>query len=142
MFQAPTLWPHMTVAQHVLFGLHFMTARDGRRRLEEVLDGVGLREFAGAYPFELSGGQARLVALARTVAPCPRHLLLDEPLANLDSSSRDRVLALVDQIAGREGCSLCMVTHDTADAVRLATRVVRLDGGRLEEAADLEEVRS
>lgn len=142
MFQAPTLWPHMTVAEQVLFGLHALTARDARRRLEEVLDDTGLRGLAQAHPIELSGGQARLAALARTIAPRPKHLLLDEPLANLDGASRDRVLTLIDRTARECGCALCVVTHDLTEAGRLGTRFVRLEEGRLEDRADYEEVRS
>jgi iron(III) transport system ATP-binding protein len=131
VFQAPALWPHMTVAEHVTFGLNGMAQTAARQRLRDVLEQVSLTGLEGRYPGELSGGQARLVALARTLAPRPRHLLLDEPLVNLDPASKDRLLGVIDDTIRRERCSLLYVTHDGAEAARLATRVLRMKDGSL-----------
>jgi iron(III) transport system ATP-binding protein len=131
VFQAPALWPHMTVAEHVRFGLNGMAKAAARQRVREVLEQASLAGLERRYPAELSGGQARLVALARTLAPRPRHLLLDEPLANLDSALKERLLGLIDEAARRERCSLLYVTHDGGEAARLATRALRITDGRL-----------
>jgi len=131
VFQAPTLWPHMTVAQHVMFGLNGMRKTDANRRLKALLARTALTGLEARYPAELSGGQARLVALARTLAPSPKHLLLDEPLANLDPELKERLLDVIDETLEGEGCSLLYVTHEAREGARLAARVLRLENGRL-----------
>jgi len=131
VFQSPALWPHMTVAAQVAFGLRGLSTAAIRQRVDDVLAQVSLDGLGSRYPHELSGGQARLAALARTLAPRPRHLLLDEPLANLDAALKDRLIDTIDGILRRERCSLLYVTHDGGEAARLATRVLRIEGGRL-----------
>ena len=82
VFQAPALWPHMTVAKNILFGLNGMPKQEASNRLDELLVQTGLTGLEQRYPSQLSSGQARRVALARTLAPKPRCLLMDEPLTN------------------------------------------------------------
>jgi iron(III) transport system ATP-binding protein len=131
VFQEPALWPHMTVAAHVLFGLHGMSKDEARRRLAELMELTGLEGLEGRYPDQLSGGQARRVALARTLAPCPRCLLFDEPLTNLDEESKTRMLELIDRAAQLSGAALLYVTHNRGEAEGLGASVMRMEEGRL-----------
>jgi ABC-type Fe3+/spermidine/putrescine transport system ATPase subunit len=132
VFQAPSLWPHMTVAQNILFGLNGISRRDGRRRLDELLQQTSLKGLENRYPSQLSGGQARRVALARTLAPRPRCLLMDEPLTNLDPDLKGQLVALIKQTAEQEGVCLLYVTHDADEAKCISERVLVLRDGRLE----------
>ncbi|RPI31825.1 MAG: ATP-binding cassette domain-containing protein, partial [Chloroflexota bacterium] len=116
MFQTPALWPHLTVAQNVAFGLHGLPKNESRERLHHLLDQAGLAHLARRYPHQLSGGEARRVALARTLAPRPACLLLDEPLANLDPESKDRLRGLVLEIVRNTQACLVWVTHDAEEA--------------------------
>jgi iron(III) transport system ATP-binding protein len=131
VFQAPTLWPHMTVAQHVAFGLNHLPKTEARQRIDEMLTAMSLNGLERRHPWQLSGGQARLVALARTLAPRPRHLLMDEPLANVDPALKTRLLEAIDDQVRQAGCSLTYVTHDGGELARLADRVLRLENGQL-----------
>ncbi len=129
VFQSPALWPHMTVARNVGFGLHGLSRSEARRRLEQVLADVGLEALAGRYPHQLSGGEARLAALARALAPRPSCLLLDEPLVNLHPSLKAAMLGRIDELARRTGAGLVYVTHDQAEAAFLAETAVFLEDG-------------
>lgn len=131
VFQSPALWPHMTVAQHLLFALDRTTGLATRQRLSELAEQTGLTPLLHRYPHQLSGGEARRVALARTLAPRPGILLLDEPLTNLDDVSRDALLALIREHLDQGGATLLYVTHDEAEARGVAQRILRLDHGRL-----------
>lgn len=130
VFQQPTLWPHMTVWQHLLFAARERPAR-ARARLRELLDAVGLHELADRYPGELSGGQARRVALARALAAQPKLLLLDEPLTNLDGQAREEMQAIIQATARELGCALLCVTHDEREAAAMTTRRLHIAAGRL-----------
>ena len=133
VFQDYLLFPHLTATDNVAFGLR--TAGTPRAAAREAarawLDRMGLAEHAGARPHALSGGQAQRVALARALAPGPRLLLLDEPLAALDAGTRMTVRAdLRRHLADFPGCSV-LVTHDPLDAMVLADHLVVLEGGRV-----------
>lgn len=129
--QASALWPHMTVAQNVLFGLHGLPRDEARRRLEHLLERTGLSPLARRYPHQISGGEARRVALARALAPRPRCLLMDEPLTNLDGELRDALLDLIRDLVGETRASLLYVTHRPEEAAALGGRVLRLRAGRV-----------
>ncbi|APZ52864.1 ABC transporter ATP-binding protein [Salipiger abyssi] len=136
MFQAPSLYPWMTVAQNAALGLRF--SRRGHeiaRRVPEVLDLVDLKSFAGRNVQELSGGQQQRVALARSLATNPEVLLLDEPFSALDAFTRRSLQRDVRAIARDLGLTLVIVTHDVSEAVRMADRVLVLDAnpGRIAE---------
>ena len=134
VFQDYALFPHLTVAQNVAYGLPGGKGRDGR--VEEVLslahlDGLGTR-----MPHELSGGQQQRVALARALAPGPEVVLLDEPFSNLDAALRTRVRAEMRDILTDAGATAIFVTHDQEEALSLADEVaVMLDGTVAQKAA-------
>lgn len=131
VFQQPTLWPHMTVWQHLLFAGRERVDRAARERLRDLLDAVGLHELAARYPGELSGGQARRVGLARALAARPKLLLMDEPLTNLDEQSKEEMQSIAQGTARELGCGLLFVTHDEREAAMMTTRCLRIAAGRL-----------
>jgi iron(III) transport system ATP-binding protein len=131
VFQSPALWPHMTVAAHLRFGLHGVPRAEAERRVTELAELTGLQGLEKRYPDQLSGGQARRVALARTLAPRPRCLLMDEPLTSLDDELREQMLGLIDRAAAETGAALVYVTHDRSEAVALGAAIWRMDAGRL-----------
>jgi len=135
VFQSAALWPHMTAAQNIGFGLGGRPGFDVRARVAEMLERVGLAGMGERYPDQLSGGEARRVALARALAGDPRLLLMDEPLTSLDPDLRSAMLDLVDRMVAASGASLVYVTHVADEAAKLAGRVVVLEGGRLRPAS-------
>jgi thiamine transport system ATP-binding protein len=128
VFQDEQLFPHRTVQQNVEFGLKMqgIDAPARRERAEELLHLVGLDGFGIRHVTDLSGGEAKRVALARSLAPRPRVLLLDEPLTGLDRELHDRLAGDVASILRTEGTTALLVTHDAAEASRIADRVVAL----------------
>lgn len=141
MFQAPSLYPWMSVAQNAALGLKF-TRRTHliKTKIPEVLDLVDLGGFADRNAQELSGGQQQRVALARSLATDPEILLLDEPFSALDAFTRRSLQSDVRQIAHRLGLTLILVTHDVSEAVRMADRVLVLDAnpGRIADDTKIE----
>ncbi|WP_448595132.1 ABC transporter ATP-binding protein [Thermoflexus hugenholtzii] len=127
MFQDPCLLPWLSVRENVRFGIRFLglSGAESRRRVEEALAWVGLREVADWYPHQLSGGMAQRVALARALARQPRVLLLDEPFSALDAPTRQALGELIRRVAG-EGIGVVLVTHDVEEAIRLADEVMIL----------------
>ncbi len=123
MFQKPSLYPWMTVADNVGLGLAF-AGRKEPERVATLLEMVGLSDKAGANPQSLSGGQQQRVALARSLATSPETLLLDEPFSALDAFTRSALQDEVSRIARQEGLSMVMVTHDIEEAVAMADRVL------------------
>jgi iron(III) transport system ATP-binding protein len=120
MFQEYALFPHLTAAQNVAFGLRRLAAADITTRVAEMLTLVGLPDAGRRYPHELSGGQQQRVALARAMAPTPALLLLDEPFSNLDSTTRERLSVEVRDILHRAGQTAVLVTHNQAEANTMA----------------------
>jgi molybdate transport system ATP-binding protein len=142
VFQNYLLFDHMSVLENVAYGLRArrVAKADARLKAAEWLDRVGLGDFANSRPRALSGGQAQRVALARALAPDPRLLLLDEPLAALDARARSTVRRdLRRHLASFDGMRI-LVTHDPVDAYALADRVAILDGGRVAQVGTLAEV--
>jgi len=140
VFQEYTLFPHLTVAENILFGLRKLSAESRRARLGEMLETVGLTSLARRYPHELSGGQQQRVAIARALAPRPAILLLDEPFSNLDADLRTRMLHDVYTILREFGTTAIFVTHDHEEAFMVADRVGVLNRGRLEQLGRPEEI--
>jgi putative spermidine/putrescine transport system ATP-binding protein len=142
VFQSYALFPHMTAAQNVAFGLEMQAlARPERqRRVDEALRLVGLQSFATQYPRRLSGGQQQRVALARALVIRPHVLLLDEPLSNLDAKLREEMQIELRQIQRSIGITAILVTHDQAEAMALADRIIVMNHGRVEQIGSPQEV--
>ncbi len=134
VFQSPALWPHLTVAEHVAFGLAGLTKRDAGERIKQVLSDAGIAGLAARYPSNLSGGEKRRVAIARAVAARPRYLLMDEPLTNLDPDLKQRLLEFILETHRQTAACLVYVTHDEAEAraVAASSRHLFLRSGRIE----------
>jgi iron(III) transport system ATP-binding protein len=139
--QDHALFPHLTVAANVAYGLTGRR-RDARRaaRVSEVLELVGLSHLGGRYPAELSGGQQQRVAIARALAPRPGVVLLDEPFANLDAALRAHIRTEVAEILRTAGATAVLVTHDQQEALSLADRVAVMDEGRVLQVGRPEDV--
>ncbi len=137
VFQAYSLFPHMTVRQNVAFGLRLrkVNAAQRDRRALEMLDLVGLAVQADRYPHQLSGGQQQRVALARALAIEPQVLLLDEPLSALDAKVRAQLRDEIRRIQLEVGITTLFVTHDQEEALAIADRVGVMRDGRLEQLA-------
>jgi sulfate transport system ATP-binding protein len=137
VFQHYALFRHMNVRQNVEFGLKVRkTPRpEARSRVDELLDLVGLGPFGDRYPDQLSGGQRQRVALARALAPRPQVLLLDEPFGALDAHVRQELRRWLDGLHRELGVTSLLVTHDQEEALELASAVVVMRRGRVEQAA-------
>ena len=144
VFQAYSLFPHMTVRQNVAFGLRLrkVAAAQRDKRALEMLDLVGLSVQADRYPHQLSGGQQQRVALARALAIEPQVLLLDEPLSALDAKVRAQLRDEIRRIQLEVGITTLFVTHDQEEALAIADRVGVMREGRLEQLAPPTEVYS
>jgi iron(III) transport system ATP-binding protein len=131
VFQSYALWPHLTVADNVAFGLveRRLPREEIRRRTEAALELVGLREYAARRPNQLSGGQQQRVALARTIVIEPQVLLLDEPLSNLDKKLRVTMRQELLALQRKLGITTIFVTHDQEEAMTTADRMAVLDAG-------------
>ena len=133
VFQEYALFPHKTVAENISFGLHRLDGAERDRRLTEVLETVKLDGFEERYPHELSGGQQQRVAVARTIAPRPCAVLLDEPFSNLDAGLRRDMRREVAGILRDSSIATIFVTHDQEAAFSIADRVGVVRDGRLEQ---------
>ncbi len=130
-FQDYALFPHLTNAQNVAFGLRDLSQKEALHKAEEWLERVGLNNVGYRYPHELSGGQQQRVALARAMAPEPELLLLDEPFSNLDVDLRERLAGEVRDILKANGTTALLVTHDQFEAFAIADDVGVMVDGRL-----------
>ncbi len=131
VFQDLALFPHLDVAGNVGFGLHRLPRGERRARIDETLARIGLDGLAGRYPHELSGGQQQRVALARSLAPRPDLLLLDEPFSSLDADLRGRLRDELRALLKSLGIAALLVTHDQSEAFAFADRVGVMQAGRL-----------
>jgi iron(III) transport system ATP-binding protein len=142
VFQSYALFPNLTIAQNVAYGL--VNRRKGRaeiaRRVQELLALVGLPDSAQKYPSQLSGGQQQRIALARALATAPRLLLLDEPLSALDALERIRLRGEIRRLQQQLGVTTIMVTHDQEEALSMADRVVVMNHGVIEQVGTPHEV--
>lgn len=131
VFQDYALFPHLTVAQNVAFGLGDMSAAEKNIRVVTVLEQVGMKWATARYPHTLSGGQQQRVALARAMAPEPPVILLDEPFSGLDARLRDQVRDEFLHILKEAGTAALLVTHDAEEAMFMADRIAVMRNGRL-----------
>ncbi|KNX42485.1 Fe(3+) ions import ATP-binding protein FbpC [Roseovarius tolerans] len=130
MFQDFALFPHLSVAQNVGFGLSGDKAPKAAR-VAELLDRVGLSQYHAAYPHELSGGEQQRVALARALAPRPRIMLMDEPFSGLDNRLRDGIRDDTLDILREEDTAVLLVTHEPEEAMRMADEIALMRDGRI-----------
>ncbi len=133
VFQDYALFPHLSIADNIGFGLRQESAPARRRRIDDMLELIGLAEHGARYPHELSGGQQQRVALARALAPQPHLLLLDEPFSNLDVELRERLSLEVRDILKRAGMAAILVTHDQNEAFAVADMVGIMREGSIEQ---------
>jgi len=133
VFQDYALFPHLNVAANVGFGLHGQSRIERNKRVEELLQTVGMGGSGQAYPHELSGGQQQRVALARALAPCPNLLLMDEPFSNLDVELRERLSLEVRDILKQQGATAIIVTHDQHEAFAMGDMIGVMHDGEIQQ---------
>ena len=135
LFQNYALWPHMTVYQNITFGLENLKWKKNeiKERAQEMLKMLKIEEFSARYPSELSGGQQQRVAIARTLAPRPKVLFMDEPLSNLDAKLRSEMRTELKRLHLDTNSTFVYVTHDQLEAMTLATRVCLMKEGVLQQ---------
>ncbi|MGR2752009.1 ABC transporter ATP-binding protein [Agromyces arachidis] len=142
VFQAYALFPHMSVAENVAYGLQQRRTPKAelRERVSEALDLVQMRRFAGRKPTQLSGGQQQRVALARALVNRPSVLLLDEPLGALDRQLREEMQLELKLLQSRVGITFVFVTHDQGEALSMSDRIAIMRDGRIEQLADADTI--
>jgi iron(III) transport system ATP-binding protein len=142
IFQSYALWPHMTVAENVAYGLRLqkIPRAERERRVAQICAVTKLDVLAKRYPGELSGGQQQRVALARALVVEPRILLLDEPLSNLDANLREEMRFEIRRLHERYRYTTVYVTHDQSEAMATADLIVVLNAGRIEQVGTPEEI--
>jgi iron(III) transport system ATP-binding protein len=140
VFQDSALFPHLTVAANVAFGLRGRPRAEVDAAVAEMLERVDLRRYAASYPHMLSGGERQRIALARALAPGPRVLLMDEPFSSLDSRLRDSIRQLTLELLRDTQTTTIMVTHDAGEAMRSADRIALLRRGRLVQCGTVDEL--
>ena len=128
VFQNPTLYPWLTVSQNIAFGpeVRGVDKRETERRVAEILEKVGLADFADVMPYELSGGMRQRASLARALVNDPHMILLDEPFGALDAFTRITMQDLVRKIWKEMGTTVFLITHDVDEALMLGTRVLAM----------------
>jgi len=142
VFQGHALFPHLSVADNVAYGLHGRPRGERQRRTAEILERLGLGELTGRRPSELSGGQRQRVALGRALAPDPALLLLDEPLSALDAPLRRQLREELLAVVREWGKTTVLVTHDLPEAFQLSDRVVVYEAGQVVQQAPKTELLS
>ena len=135
LFQNYALWPHMTVYENIAFGLEMLKWDKARirKRVDELLALLKIEQFEKRYPAELSGGQQQRVAIARTLAPSPKVLFMDEPLSNLDAKLRQEMRTELERLHSDTNSTSVYVTHDQLEAMTLSTKVCLMDTGVLQQ---------
>jgi iron(III) transport system ATP-binding protein len=142
IFQSYALWPHMTVAENVAYGLKLRKVDSAtlQRKLDAILATTQLKQFAGRYPGELSGGQQQRVALARALIVEPETLLLDEPLSNLDANLREEMRFEVRRLHDEYRYTTVYVTHDQSEAMTTADLIAVMNLGKIEQLGSPEDI--
>ena len=128
VFQDARLFPHRRVRANLLYGHRLAAPADRWIGLDEVVTFLGIGHLLDRWPRSLSGGEAQRVALGRALLSGPRSLLMDEPLSSLDMARRAEIMTLIERVRDELGIPILYVTHDVAEAERLATRHITLDG--------------
>jgi iron(III) transport system ATP-binding protein len=133
VFQDHALFPHLSVADNITFGLGHLPATERRERAAVWAERLGLAPHLKSYPHQLSGGEQQRVALARALAPEPRVMLLDEPFSSLDSRLRDQIRDETVAVLKQAGTATLLVTHDPEEAMRMGDRIALMQAGRIEQ---------
>lgn len=139
VFQEGRLFPHLTVRQNLMFGRRF-APRAGAARLADVVDLLGIAALLPRRPSRLSGGEKQRVAIGRALLANPRILLMDEPLASLDTGRKDEILPYLERLRDEAGLPIVYVSHTAAEVARLATTIVLIADGRVRAAGPVAEV--
>ncbi len=142
VFQDYAVWPHMTVAGNVGFGLQMtgMSRPDRERRVREALEAVHIAELAERFPDQLSGGQQQRLALARSLAARPQLILMDEPLSNVDAALREQLRTEILQAVHAQGATAVYITHDQSEAMAMCDRLAVMHDGRILQTGAPEEL--
>lgn len=133
VFQDFALFPHLTVADNIRFGLKDLSAKEQQQRISELLSMIGMTTLAKSYPHQLSGGQQQRVALARAMAPRPSILLLDEPFSSMDVELREQLAREVRAILKQENITAILVTHDQNEAFAMADEICVMNDGSIQQ---------
>jgi iron(III) transport system ATP-binding protein len=142
VFQDYALFPHLTVAQNIRFGLNRLPGSVQQQRVTEELARVKLPGYESRYPHELSGGEQQRIAIARALAPRPAILLFDEPFSNLDALTKEELVRDIPQIIREAGIPAIFVTHDVADALAISDQILILHKGHYIQYGTPEQVRT
>ena len=142
VFQSYALWPHKTVFENVAYPLKLrkLPAAETKKRVQDVLDQLGLGHLGQRHPHQLSGGQQQRVAIGRALVYNPPVILLDEPLSNLDAKLREEARAFLRELILRLGLSALMVTHDQNEAMAISDRILLLNNGKIEQQGTPQEM--
>lgn len=140
VFQDIALFPHLTVAQNICFGLQKQSKQEQAKRLRDLLMLIGMESLADRYPASLSGGQQQRVALARALAPHPQVLLMDEPFSGLDVSLKESLVPEIRQILKQTGTTALLVTHDQQEAFAVADVISVMQHGHIAQNGSAEEL--
>jgi iron(III) transport system ATP-binding protein len=127
VFQDYALFPHLSVEKNIAFGIDHLSKDRRKSRVKELLKLVNLEGFEKRYPHQLSGGQQQRIALARTLAPGPELLLLDEPFSNLDAVLKDKIRCELNEIIKKIGITTILVSHDREDAEFMQAREILMN---------------
>ncbi len=130
VFQHHALWPHMTAAQNVLYGMNNISKAKATHRLNALFASLNLSGLEARRPDELSAGQARRVAIARAIAPHPKYLLMDEPLSNLDEKLKNQVIEVIRESIRSTGACPIYVSHVRKEVEEITGRILHLEKGR------------
>lgn len=140
VFQDLALWPHFTVYDNIAFGLKEKKEKNIKEKVAELLDLFGISDKAPKYPHQLSGGQKQMVAIARSLAMQPEILLMDEPLANIDSHLKENILNHLLKIHQQQKFTMLYVTHDHREAMNTGDEMIIMNAGKIEAAGSKEEI--
>ncbi len=142
IFQDLALWPHFTVYDNIAFGLKEKKEKHIKNKVADLLDLFGMRDKTREYPHQLSGGQKQMVAIARSLVLQPEILLMDEPLANIDTQLKENILQHLKAIQQQQGFTMLHVTHDPREAMTTGDYMLIMNAGKIEAAGSKEKIES
>ena len=142
IFQDLALWPHFTVYDNIAFGLKEKKEQNIKSKVSDLLDLFGISDKERKYPHQLSGGQKQMVAIARSLALQPEILLMDEPLANIDTQLKENILQHLKAIQLQQGFTMLHVTHDHREAMSIGDYILIINAGKIEAAGTKEKIES